>query len=103
MGVRSPSGLSVLDRKRVAVVVNLPAGVRVFRGVGTYDCDRVLGNVLRVELDQPAQLDGDPVFVFHEGSWNGELAQDKEHGCDYALTIDAAKVTDRPVCNEGQS
>jgi len=95
---REPSELSLLDGKRVAVVVNLPAGMRVFQGVGVYDRSHVLGNVLRVELDQPAPADGDPVFVFHETCWVGEVVRDEEHGCDYVLRIDVGKGTD-PFAN----
>ena len=94
MVTRDPSKLPLLDGKRVAVVVNLAGGIRVFRGVGVYDRDHVLGNVLWVELDQPPQADGDPVIVFHETLWTGEVVRDEEYGCDYVLSIDAGAHND---------
>lgn len=100
---RVSAELSLLDGKRVAVVVNLPAGMRVFRGVGVYDRSHVLGNVLRVELDQPAQAAGDPVFVFHEVCWEGEVVRDEEHGCDYVLSINAGNGTGQFAHNDNQS
>ena len=88
-GEKAGVALSELHGKRVAVILVLPTGVRVFRGVGAYERDEEMGNLLRVQLEQGADTAGCPEFLFHEESWQGEIARDEQHGCDYALTVEA--------------
>ena len=84
--------LSALDGNRVAIVITLPGGLRVFRGVAAYEHDASMGNVLRVKVDELTAPDGNPEFVFHEESWKGVILADAEYGCEYLLRVEAAHV-----------
>ena len=76
--------LSQLDGKTVAVILNLPGRTVVWRGMGSYQIDPTMGNVLRISLAELDETDGRPEFVIQETRFEGAIVKDVRHGCDYA-------------------
>lgn len=82
--------LSAMDRRRVAVVVDLLGTQQVVRGVGRYELDSTLGKVLRIDLSMEHPEQGSTSFIIQESSWDGEFTKDSEYGCDFLVHLGSA-------------
>jgi hypothetical protein len=79
--------LSQLDGSRLAIELVIQGATRVFLGSAKFERDPVLGNVLRVSLDAETAGPGNPEFLIREKYWDGQVALDGEHGCDYQVQM----------------
>lgn len=72
----------------MAVVFRIDGDVRVVCGPVTYEEDRDLGPVLRVELEQDGyDLAGQTTLFFREESLQGRVDVDDRYGCDLCLDL----------------
>ncbi|HUE73452.1 MAG TPA: hypothetical protein VMP01_21415 [Pirellulaceae bacterium] len=76
--------LEQLDRKTVAVELTIAGEVRILRGVGNYVHDEVLGDSLRIALDDP---DSQTEILLRKSEWAGPIVLDDQHGCDYRIRL----------------
>ncbi len=83
-----PFALEQLDRKKVAVEVTIGAEVRVLRGTADYIQHAVLGDCLRIAIDDPSS--GELELLLRASEWAGSIALDDRHGCDYRIALDPA-------------
>ena len=78
--------------KRVAVIFRIDGNARVVCGRATYDEDRDLGRVLRIELEPDRhELAGQTTLFFREESLQGRLDVGDRYGCD--LRVDLGLLT----------
>jgi hypothetical protein len=89
MGMEIP--LEQLDRKKVAVEVPFPDGVRVLRGVGVLCRDPVLEDCLRIVVDDPAA--GQLEILLRTNAWGGPIAVDDRYDCDFRIRLDPNRQT----------
>ena len=81
----SQPSLAALDGCIVAVQLDLPAGTQILTGRCTYQSDRQLGAVLRIELPASAMCE----LLIVEREFNGQIVALHEHGCQYLIRIAA--------------
>jgi hypothetical protein len=79
--------LSQLHGKRVAVVVDRPDERRILRATLHYQWTAETSGILRLELENVGEADGNPVLFIEDGKQDLALTPDTEFGCDYQLTI----------------
>ena len=82
--VSQPS-LAALDGCTAAVQLDLPAGTQTLAGRCTYQADRQLGAVLRVELPASAMCE----LLIVEREFKGQIVAVHEHGGQYLIRIAA--------------
>jgi len=76
------------DGKRMAVVLSVPGNTRVMTGRVRSDTDRVLGPVLRVELEHAGDgSSGQTTLILPPELLQGRLAVDHRYGCDWCLDL----------------
>jgi len=76
--------LSAFDGQRMAVELGRGRERVVVRGTAKFVRDDVVGNTLRIQLDDGGP--GNPVVVVSEHEWMGRIVPDFHHGCDFCLT-----------------
>ena len=85
-GSDSTAGLSAYDGKRLAVVVVNDQQRAVIRGIGAFENDEKLGNILRIKSDSD-RSEGNAELIIQESKWNGEIVADTQHDCDFCLVV----------------
>ena len=68
------------DGRRVAIALDASACVR---GVGHFECDDILGNILRIRLEDVGP--GKPEIIINGDSWRGTITPDFHFGCDWCF------------------
>lgn len=89
--------LSHLDGKRIAVVLQGNTTI-VVRGQARYVVDKDLGNCLRVDL---SGTPGNPRFFIPESAKHYEVKPDRQHGCDYTVTVNVESADSASPPNGG--
>lgn len=74
--------------KRMAVIFGIDGNARVVCGRATYEEDRDLGSVLRVQLEPDGHdLTGQTTLFFGEESLQGRLDVGDRYGCDLCVDL----------------
>lgn len=77
--------LSEFDGQKMAVEMVRGARRIVLCGKAVFVRDDLLGDTLRIRLDDGEP--GNPVLVFAENEWTGRIVPDFHHGCDFCLVV----------------
>lgn len=78
-------GLSEFDGQKMAVEMVRGERRIVLCGKAVYVRDDLLGDTLRIRLDDAEP--GNPVLIFSESEWSGRIVPDFHHGCDFCLVV----------------
>ena len=81
------ANLSKLDGRRIAVLLDQADRRTVLRGVGCCVRDDVLGNCLRVTIEDEL---GIPEFFIAAKDWDGQIIPDFEYGCEFCVVLPVA-------------
>lgn len=71
---------------RIAIMLRHGEQCRVVTGVASFGTERMLGNVLRIQLDDSSA--GTATIILDEADWDGDIVPEQSHGCDYSLVLD---------------
>jgi hypothetical protein len=77
--------LSEFDGQKMAVEMMRGARRIVLCGQAAFVRDDLLGDTLRIRLDNAEP--GHPVLIFSEREWDGRIVPDFHHGCDFCLVV----------------
>ena len=78
-----PSKFSLYHNRRVALFLGDLVEDGVLRGTSRFATDDQLGNILRIVLDGPQNLE----IVIAESEWRGVILPDERYGCDFCLIL----------------
>jgi hypothetical protein len=88
--------LSQLHCRRVEVELDVNGDVRSMDGVGSYEQDPTLGQVLRIRVDDPA---GEFWLLFPEARHTFNIQPSLRKNCDYRIDISHRRPDDQPSSN----
>ena len=80
--VNSIKTWNCFDNKRVAVVLDSQDKCNVVIGCASYTYDPLLGNVIRIAVDEGTTADE---LLIPEDKWNGEIVADSRYDCDFCF------------------
>ncbi len=78
--------LKECDQKVVAIVMAVQGVERVLKGNAVYLTDPILGNCLRVTIDDPEATGVE--LLLRESEWKGTITPDTTYGCHAIIYLD---------------
>jgi hypothetical protein len=75
--------LADLNQKRIAVSVRLGGKLVLLKGVGSFETDPQLGNLLRIRLHYEPGVD----IVVREEAWSGDIIPLENIDSDYIMPL----------------
>jgi len=85
---RLRNSLQRFDGKRISVIVEGGKAPIVMCGVAQFERDDLLGNVLRIKMDEDHP--GEPEIIISEEDWSGEIVPDFVHGGQFCISLTKA-------------
>jgi hypothetical protein len=81
--------LQALNQKRIAVLMHPTLDAHVLRGTGVFEQHELLGNVLRICIDNPSDEAANGTFdvLIQEREWTGRILPDTTYGCDFIVDL----------------
>ena len=78
-------GFRAYHGKRIAVHLADFGADRPLIGIGCFEVDEKLGNILRIKPEE--SLLGDPAILVAEAGFSGVILQDTRYGCDFCIVV----------------
>lgn len=86
------------NEKRMAVIFRIDGNARVVYGRATYEEDRDLGSVLKVQLEPDSpDCAGQTNLFFREESLQGRLDVGDRYGCDLCVDLGLLTTKDEAI------
>jgi hypothetical protein len=79
--------LSQCDGKKVAVVLAVQGKAKVLRGMASYSQHEILGNALRIAIQDQPEAAAIPEILLAEANWQGEISAGTPYDCDLCIRL----------------